>query len=284
MLSWYEVAQLVRLYSPISPFLPRNQHRGMKPPTVDWDVMQQSKAAMECLTPMGVTSENVVQDYGLKRKDLDEFSMRSHQKAAAAQQSGKFDQEIVPVAGVSKDDGIRPSTTMAILSKLKPVFKKNGVTTAGNSSQTTDGAAAVLLMTREQAERRGLPILGVWRGFAVKGVPPRIMGIGPAYAIPAVLEQTGLKIDDIDIFEINEAFASQAKWCVDELGIDMNKVNPNGGAIALGHPLGCTGARQVATLLYEMHRTKKRYGVVSMCIGTGMGAAAVLEVEPHSSL
>ena len=256
----------------------------MKPPTVDWDVMQQSKAAMECLTPMGVTSENVVQDYGLKRKDLDEFSMRSHQKAAAAQQSGKFDQEIVPVAGVSKDDGIRPSTTMAILSKLKPVFKKNGVTTAGNSSQTTDGAAAVLLMTREQAERRGLPILGVWRGFAVKGVPPRIMGIGPAYAIPAVLEQTGLKINDIDIFEINEAFASQAKWCVDELGIDMNKVNPNGGAIALGHPLGCTGARQVATLLYEMHRTKKQYGVVSMCIGTGMGAAAVLEVEPHSSL
>lgn len=256
----------------------------MKAPTVDWDVMQQSKTAMECLTPMGVTSENVVQDYGLKRKDLDEFSVRSHQKAAAAQSSGKFDQEIVPVAGVTKDDGIRPSTTMEVLSKLKPVFKKNGVTTAGNSSQTTDGAAAVLLMTRKQAERRGLPILGVWRGFAVKGVPPRIMGIGPAYAIPAVLEQTGLQIGDIDVFEINEAFASQAKWCIDELSIDPVKVNPNGGAIALGHPLGCTGARQVATLLYEMHRTKKRYGVVSMCIGTGMGAAAVIEVEPQSSL
>ena len=168
---------------------------------------------------------------------------------------------------------------------LKPVFDvKTGVTTAGNSSQTTDGAAAVLLMTRSEANRRCLPILGVWRGYVTKGVPPHIMGIGPAYAIPAVLERTGLHIDDIDIFEINEAFASQATWCVSELNIPLDKVNPNGGAIALGHPLGCTGARMVATLLHELHRSKKRLGVISMCIGTGMGAAAVLEVEPNASL
>jgi acetyl-CoA acyltransferase 1 len=262
-------------------FIPR---KSIKAPDVDWDQMQVNKEAMECLIPMGVTSENVVEEYGLDRKTLDAFSAKSHQKAAAAQQQGKFVEEIVPVAGVSKDDGIRPSTTPAVLSKLKPVFKANGVTTAGNSSQTTDGAAAVLLMTRAQAEKRGLPILGVWRGFAVKGVPPRIMGIGPAVAIPAVLEQTGLTINDIDIFEINEAFASQATWSVDELKIDPEKVNPNGGAIAIGHPLGCTGARQIATLLHEMKRTKKRFGVVSMCIGTGMGAAAVIEAEPRSSL
>jgi acetyl-CoA acyltransferase 1 len=263
-------------------FVARNS---IEPPNVDWEAMQQSKTALDCLTPMGVTSENVVKDYGLKRQALDEFAVASHQKAAAAQASGKFRAEIVPVAGVTEDDGIRASTTIEVLSKLKPVFQpKGGVTTAGNSSQTTDGAAAVLLMTRHQAEQRNLPILGVWRGYAVKGVPPRIMGIGPAYAIPAVLEQTGLTIRDIDVFEINEAFASQAKWCIDVLGIDMAKVNPNGGAIALGHPLGCTGARQIATLLHEMNRTKQRYGVVSMCIGTGMGAAAVLEVEPRSSL
>ena len=258
--------------------------KSIKAPDVDWEQMQVNKQAMDCLIPMGVTSENVVEEYGLDRKTLDSFSAQSHQKAAAAQKQGKFVDEIVPVAGVSHDDGIRPSTTPAVLGKLRPVFKKNGVTTAGNSSQTTDGAAAVLLMSRAQAEKRGLPILGVWRGFAVKGVPPRIMGIGPAVAIPAVLEQAGLTIEDIDIFEINEAFASQATWSIDELKIDPEKVNPNGGAIALGHPLGCTGARQIATLLHELKRTKKRFGVVSMCIGTGMGAAAVLEVEPRSSL
>jgi acetyl-CoA acyltransferase 1 len=239
---------------------------------------------MECLIPMGVTSENIVDKYGLKRTTLDKFAVESHLKAAAAQASGKFCSEIVPVGNVSKDDGIRPKTTMNILGRLKPVFKENGVTTAGNSSQTTDGAAAVLLMTRAEAQKRGLPILGVWRGYAVKGVEPRIMGIGPAVAIPAVLDQCNLSIQDIDVFEINEAFASQASWCVDVLGIDPSKVNPNGGAIALGHPLGCTGARQIATLLHEMHRNKQQFGVVSMCIGTGMGAAAVLEVEPESRL
>jgi acetyl-CoA acyltransferase 1 len=239
---------------------------------------------MDCLIPMGVTSENVVETYGLQRRTLDAFAVASHQKAARAQAQGKFRTEIVPVGTVTQDDGIRATTSLEILGKLKAIFKENGVTTAGNSSQTTDGAAAVLLMTRRDAQQRGLRILGVWRGYAVKGVPPRIMGIGPAVAIPAVLDQCGLTIQDIDVFEINEAFASQASWCVDELGIDPSKVNPNGGAIALGHPLGCTGARQIATLLNEMHREKQRFGVVSMCIGTGMGAAAVIEVEPESRL
>lgn len=256
----------------------------IKAPDVDWDVMQAEKTAMDCLIPMGQTSENVVEKYGLQRSKLDAFALSSHQKAAAARAKGKFRNEIAPVGEVTEDDGIRPGTTMEVLGKLKAVFKEGGSTTAGNSSQTTDGAAAVLLMTRAEAEKRKLPVLGVWRGYAVKGVEPRIMGIGPAVAIPAVLRQCNLTLQDIDIFEINEAFASQASWCIDVLGIDSEKVNPNGGAIALGHPLGCTGARQIATLLNELHRTKKRYGVVSMCIGTGMGAAAVLEVEPNSRL
>ena len=256
----------------------------MKPPDMDWSSVKNNPTAMDCLIPMGITSENVVKEYGLRRGPLDEFSVRSHAKALQAQKSGKFSMEIVPVGAVFQDDGIRAGTTLEGLSKLKPVFDKNGVTTAGNSSQTTDGAAAVLMMTRGEAKKRGLPILGVWRGYATKGVPPRIMGIGPAYAIPAVLEKVGLSIQDIDVYEINEAFASQATWSVDKLGIDPAKVNPNGGAIALGHPLGCTGARMVATLLHEMHRSKKRFGVISMCIGSGMGAAAVLEVEPSSSL
>lgn len=257
--------------------------KSIKAPDVDWETMQNNQTAMDCLIPMGVTSENVVTKYGLDRKSLDDFAVRSHQKAAAARAQGKFRREIVPVGTVSDDDGIRPQTTPEILAKLKPVFRENGVTTAGNSSQTTDGAAAVLLMTRAEAQARGLTILGVWRGYSVKGVPPKIMGIGPAVAIPAVLEQCGLSTSDIDVFEINEAFASQASWCVDVLQIDPMKVNPNGGAIALGHPLGCTGARQIATLLHELQRRRQRYGVVSMCIGTGMGAAAVLEVEQPDS-
>lgn len=254
----------------------------IKPPNVDWDVMKKSHpktSVMDCLIPMGKTSDNVVAQYGLEREDLDRFSMYSHLKAARARAAGKFENEIVPVGNVTEDDGIRPRTTIEILSKLKPVFSKNGVTTAGNSSQTTDGAAVVLIMTRVEANKRRLPIIGVWKGYSVKSVPPRVMGIGPSVAIPDVLKQCGLTIQDIDIFEINEAFASQASWCVDVLNIDPSKVNPNGGAIALGHPLGCTGARQIATLLNELRRRKQRYGVVSMCIGTGMGAAAVLEVE-----
>lgn len=253
----------------------------------------ESQCAQDCLLPMGLTSENVASQYGVSRETQDAFAARSHRLAAAAQAAGKFKAEIVPVATVLKDpktgeekrvvidadDGIRAGATPASLGQLKPVFKKGGTTTAGNSSQVTDGAAATMLMTRREAVRRGLPILGIFRSFAAVGVPPAVMGIGPAVAIPAAVEMAGLSLDDIDVYEINEAFASQATYSVDKLGLDIDKVNPNGGAIALGHPLGCTGARQTATLLYEMQRRGKgaRFGVVSMCIGSGMGAAAVFE-------
>jgi acetyl-CoA acyltransferase 1 len=244
----------------------------------------QSKHAMDCLLPMGLTSESVTQKYGLERHVMDQFAAESHQKAARAQAGGKFDSEIVPVGSIRKDDGIRADSTSASLSKLKPAFLPTGSTTAGNSSQTTDGAAAVMLTTRKKARELNLPILGVWRGYTTASVPPSIMGIGPAVAIPKLLQQTGIAISQIDVFEINEAFASQAVWCIHELGLDAAKVNPNGGAIALGHPLGATGARMIATLLPEMHRRNARYGIVSMCIGTGMGAAALIEVEANSRL
>jgi acetyl-CoA acyltransferase 1 len=253
------------------------------PPEVDWDAIgkcRHSDDAMDCLIPMGVTSENVSREYRLDRATLDEFAARSHRRAARAQSLGKFKSEIVPVGGIDQDDGIRPTTTADKLAKLTPVFdKENGSTTAGNSSQLTDGAAAVLLMSREEAVRRHLPIMGVFRSFAVEGVPPKVMGIGPVYAIPSALEKASLSVDDIDVYEINEAFASQAHYSVQTLKLDPSKVNPNGGAIALGHPLGCTGARLVVSLLHEMRRENKKRGVVSMCIGTGMGAAAVFEVD-----
>ncbi len=249
-------------------------------PDVDWNVMNSCQDAMNCLIPMGVTSENVSKKYNLTRQQLDDFASKSHGKAARAQSNHLFEDEIVPVGEVTQDDGIRPNTTVQSLAKLKPVFDpENGSTTAGNASQLTDGAASVLLMTREEATKRNLPILGIWRSYVVKGVDPKLMGIGPAVAIPPAVQDANLTMEDIDIFEINEAFASQASWCVDELNIPMEKVNPLGGAIALGHPLGCTGARQIATLLHHLNRTGKRYGVVSMCIGTGAGAAAVFEVE-----
>lgn len=247
--------------------------------------------ARDCIIPMGITSENVAERFGISREKQDAFAVSSQQKAARAQDMGLFHQEIVPVTTkimedngnervvtVSKDDGIRAGTTLEGLSRLRPAFKPDGSTTAGNSSQVSDGAAAVLIGRRSAVEALGLPVLGVLRASAVVGVPPDIMGIGPAVAIPAALGQAGLTVDDVDVFEINEAFASQAVYCVEKLGIPMEKVNPNGGAIALGHPLGCTGARQVVTLLNELRRRGRRaYGVVSMCIGTGMGAAAVFE-------
>uniref|UniRef100_A0A671VPA7 Acetyl-CoA acyltransferase 1 n=1 Tax=Sparus aurata TaxID=8175 RepID=A0A671VPA7_SPAAU len=247
--------------------------------------------ARDCIIPMGITSENVAERFGVSREKQDAFALSSQLKAARAQNSGLFEQEIVPVntkivdddgkerqVTVAKDDGIRAGTTLAGLAKLRPAFKPDGSTTAGNSSQVSDGAAAVLIGRRSAVEALGLPVLGVLRASAVVGVPPDVMGIGPAFAIPAALQQAGLTVDDIDVFEINEAFASQAVYCVEKLGIPLEKVNPNGGAIALGHPLGCTGARQVVTLLNELRRRGKRaYGVVSMCIGTGMGAAAVFE-------
>ncbi|KAM3624047.1 uncharacterized protein V6R79_018480 [Siganus canaliculatus] len=247
--------------------------------------------ARDCIIPMGITSETVAERFGISREKQDAFALSSQQKAAQAQKSGVFEQEIVPVTTqcvgndgkeqqvtVTKDEGVRAGTTLAGLSKLRAAFKPDGSTTAGNSSQVSDGAAAVLVGRRSAVQALGLPIMGVLRASAVVGVPPDVMGIGPAFAIPAALKQAGLTVDDIDVFEINEAFASQAVYCVEKLGIPLEKVNPNGGAIALGHPLGCTGARQVVTLLNELRRRGKRaYGVVSMCIGTGMGAAAVFE-------
>jgi len=250
--------------------------------------------AKACLLPMGITSENVAHKYKVSRAVQDQMAVESHAKAADAIKAGRFKDEIVPVhtrikdekTGQEKeivfdtDDGVREGTTLEVLAKLPPAFSKEGSTTAGNASQVSDGAAAALLMTRGRAKKLGLPILGVFRSFAVAGVPPEIMGIGPAAAIPLALQKAGLKVDDIDLFEVNEAFASQAAYCVQHLGIPAQKLNVNGGAMAIGHPLGCTGARMTATLLHEMQRRRARYGIVSMCIGSGMGAAAVYEVEP----
>ncbi|KAG0363289.1 3-ketoacyl-CoA thiolase with broad chain length specificity [Podila minutissima] len=249
-----------------------------------------SQAAEDCNLPMGITSENVAKDFNIDRKRQDAFAARSFQKAAKAQKEGKFDSEIVPVKTiikdkdgkeqeitVSKDDGVRDGVTEESLSKLRPAF--GGLTTAGNASQVSDGAAAVLLMKRKTAQKLGLPILGKYVAFAVVGCPPRIMGVGPAYAIPAAAEKAGIEIKDIDIIELNEAFASQAVYCIEHLGLDSNKVNPNGGAIAMGHPLGCTGARQIATLFPEMKRQGAKIGATTMCIGTGMGACALWERE-----
>ncbi|CAK9162405.1 unnamed protein product [Ilex paraguariensis] len=249
--------------------------------------------ARDCLLPMGITSENVAGRYGVTRQEQDQAAVISHKRAAAATASGKFKDEIVPVSTkivdsktgeekpvtISVDDGIRPNTNMADLAKLKTAFKKDGTTTAGNASQVSDGAGAVLLMKRSLAMQKGLPILGVFRSFAAVGVDPAIMGVGPAAAIPVAVKSAGLELDDIDLFEINEAFASQYVYCCKKLELDPEKVNVNGGAMALGHPLGATGARCVATLLHEMKRRGKdsRFGVISMCIGSGMGAAAVFE-------
>ncbi|KAL6571327.1 3-ketoacyl-CoA thiolase 2, peroxisomal [Orobanche hederae] len=249
--------------------------------------------AQDCLLPMGITSENVAHRFGITRQEQDQAAVESHRKAAAATASGKFKDEITPVktkivdpksgdekaVTISVDDGIRPNTSVADLAKLKAVFKKDGSTTAGNSSQVSDGAGAVLLMKRGVAMQKGLPILGVFRSFVAVGVDPAIMGIGPAVAIPAAVKSAGLELGDIDLFEINEAFASQYLYCRKKLELDPEKINVNGGAMAIGHPLGATGARCVATLLHEMKRRGKdcRFGVVSMCIGTGMGAAAVFE-------
>ena len=213
-----------------------------------------NQEAEDCLIPMGITSENVAEDFGITRQQQDEFAAQSYQKAAAAQKAGKFKDEIVPIPVkiidpktekeheivVDQDDGIRDGVTAASLGKLKPAFKEGGTTHAGNASQVSDGAAAVLLARRSVAKRLGLPIVGKYVTSAVVGVPPRVMGIGPAFAIPRVLEKTGLSKDDVDFYEINEAFASQAVFSVEKLGIPFEKVNINGGAIAMGHPLGCS--------------------------------------------
>ncbi len=239
-------------------------------------------------TPMGITAENVAEQFSVSREEQDAFALRSQHRALRALAEGRFADEIVPLQTrvfengawrdlvFEVDEGPRPSTIEA-LAKLRPAFKAKGTVTAGNSSQTSDGAAATLIAAREVAEKHGWPVLALLRSYQVVGVPPEIMGIGPARAIPKAVEAAGLQLSDIDLFEINEAFASQAAYCLRELALDPDKVNVNGGAIALGHPLGCTGAKLTATLLHEMRRREVRYGVVSMCVGGGMGAAAVFE-------
>jgi acetyl-CoA acyltransferase 1 len=256
------------------------------------DQVYEHEIARNCLMPMGITSENVAAKYGLTREEQDEFAAESQRKACEAQKNGLLPGEVTPVTTivldkdgnetevtVTKDEGMREGTTAEKLAKLKPAFQKGGSTTAGNSSQVTDGAAAVLLARRSVAERLGLPIRGRVLAYAVAGVPPEVMGIGPAFAIPAALKKAGLTVEDIDVFEINEAFASQCLYSAKHLNIDLKKLNPRGGAIALGHPLGATGARQIKTLFSELERTGKKLGVTSMCIGTGMGAAGVFERE-----
>jgi len=245
----------------------------------------------EAYVGMGLTAELVAEQFEVSRADQDAFSLKSHEKALAAQANNRFADEIAEVQATvftsgaptkvafATDEGPRPGSTIEGLAKLRSPFKTGGSVTAASSSQVSDGAAAAVVMSREKAEELGLPILGVLRMYSVVGVPPEIMGIGPAKAIPKALEKAGLTVDDIDVFEVNEAFASQAIYCQRELGIPDEKLNPNGGAIALGHPLGCTGARMTATLLHEMAKRDAKLGVVSMCIGGGMGAAAIFERE-----
>ncbi len=242
----------------------------------------------EVYSPMGTTAENVASMFHISREDQDAFSLESHLKAAAAAdflagEIAPYETEVIDAEGkwhkvvANKDDGPRPDSSVEALGKLRPVFNPKGTITAGNASPLTDGAAALVLMSREKADELGLKPLGYYRAFQVAGVPPEIMGIGPVPAIRKLLAKTGLTIEDIDLFEINEAFASQAKYCRDELGIDPAKLNIHGGAIALGHPLGVSGARLAGTLLRSLEQTGGRYGIVSMCIGGGMGAAALFE-------
>lgn len=237
--------------------------------------------------PMGITAENVAERYGITRPEMEAMAVESHRKAAAAQAAGKFDGEIIPIKVeteegervVTADDGIRPDTSAESLAKLKPCFKEDGVVTAATSSQMTDGASFVIVMAREKAETLGYAPIARLVSFAVGGVPSEIMGIGPTVAVPKVMARTGLSISDMDVIELNEAFASQALVCIRELGLPAEKVNPNGGAMALGHPLGATGAVLTCKLLSELKRIGGKYGLVTMCIGGGMGAAGIFEME-----
>ena len=250
------------------------------------EVMEKNPTA---LTPMGITAENVAKRFNISRQAQDEFALQSQQKASRAVEANVFKDEIVPVHGVRYKDGQkhtfvfdrdelpRPDTTLQGLSELKPVFSRDGSVTAGNASPLSDGAAAALVMSKAKADELGIKGLGYFRAFATSGVDPAIMGIGPIPAVRKLLAKAGLSIKDIDLFEVNEAFASQAVYVRSELGIPEEKLNVHGGAIALGHPLGCTGAKLTATALHELKRRKGRYAIVTMCIGGGQGAAGLYE-------
>ncbi|KUP05153.1 acetyl-CoA acetyltransferase [Bacillus coahuilensis p1.1.43] len=254
-----------------------------------------AESAPQYYMSMGHTAEQVANEYGVSREDQDAFAVRSHEKASRAIQEGKFKDEIVPVEVTARsvnsknrlvekqftfdtDEGVRPGTTIDVLGKLRPAFAAGGSVTAGNSSQTSDGAAAVMVMDREKADSLGLQSLVKFRSFAVAGVRPEVMGIGPVEAIPRALKMAGLELNDIGLFELNEAFASQSLQVIRHLGLDEERVNVNGGAIALGHPLGCTGAKLTLSLIHEMKRRNEQFGIVTMCIGGGMGAAGVFEL------
>ncbi|MGW6299753.1 acetyl-CoA C-acetyltransferase [Peribacillus butanolivorans] len=256
---------------------------------------QLAETAPEYYMGMGHTAEAVAKKYGISREEQDAFAVRSHQRAAKAIAEGKFSDEIVPVDVTirsvgpdlklqeksfqfAQDEGVREGTTFEVLKKLRPAFSVTGSVTAGNSSQTSDGAAAVMVMDGEKASSIGLKPLGKFRSFAVAGVPPEIMGIGPIAAIPKALKLAGLELSDIGLFELNEAFASQSIQIIRELGLNEEIVNVNGGAIALGHPLGCSGTKLTLSLLHEMKRRNQQFGVVTMCIGGGMGAAGIFEL------
>jgi acetyl-CoA acyltransferase len=235
---------------------------------------------------MGLTAENVARKYGIDRQRSDAFALRSHQRAIAAIEAGKFKDEIVPLTvspnggptlTFDTDEGPRKDTDLTALANLKPAFAAGGIVTAGNASQMSDGAAAAVVMSAQRAKALGLSPLARFVAYAVAGVPPEIMGIGPVKAIPRALEQAGLKLADMDLVELNEAFACQALAVIEAVGLDPEKVNVNGGAVALGHPLGCTGAKLTAQILHEMARRKARYGLVTMCVGGGMGAAGIFE-------
>lgn len=249
-------------------------------------------------TPMGLTAENVAEKYNVSRDEQDAFAARSQQKAESAVKTGRFKTQIVPMAVKKQkklpngrfhhedivfdvDEGVRPGTTQEGLSSLRPVFKPSGTVTAGNASQTSDAAAGVLLMSKEKARALGLKPMATFRFYAVEGCDPEHMGVGPVFAIPKVLKIAGMRLDQIEMIELNEAFAAQAVYCIRELGINREITNVNGGAIALGHPLGCTGAKLTTQIVYEMQERKLRWGMVSMCIGFGMGAAGIFEIEDY---
>lgn len=251
-----------------------------------------SSEAQNVLMPMGITSENVAKKFGISREDQDAFALQSHLKANKATESGHFLNEIIPIKArtnnedellniveVSKDDGVRGGSTLEKLASLKPVFAEDGTTTAGNSSQISDGASAVIITTRDNAEKIGVKPIARFVGSSVAGVPSDLMGIGPSAAVPQLLNRLKVDINDIDIFELNEAFASQSLYCINKLGINHDKVNPYGGAIAIGHPLGATGGRVISTLLNGLRAQNKELGVISMCTSTGQGYAALFANE-----
>jgi 3-oxoadipyl-CoA thiolase len=245
--------------------------------TLGWRFPNPKLAERFPLETMGETGENVAERWSVPREEQDAFALRSQQRWAAAAEAGRFDDELIPVGDLTRDEHPRPGSSPEKLASLKPAFREEGTVTAGNSSGLNDGAAALVVASEEKARELGIEPLGAFAGSAVAGVDPRVMGIGPVPAVRKLLERTGLSVDEIDLLELNEAFASQAVAVVRELGIDEERVNVNGGAIAIGHPLGMSGARLVVTLLHELRRRGGRYGVATMCVGVGQGQAALFE-------